>query len=102
VPDPADINIVDGKNFGTNVASTMSSAAGSSYLRRSRRRKQHAGCDIDLSSDNKIQWSHDLPADVCFFFRSRAPAPAFHWKTFYGGGAGRGHEPRRPGSTRLR
>jgi curved DNA-binding protein CbpA len=54
VPDPADINIVDGKNFGTNVASTMSSAAGSSYLRRSRRRKQHAGGDIDLSSDNKI------------------------------------------------
>jgi hypothetical protein len=63
VADPADINIVDGKNFGTKVTFTVSSAAESSYPRRSGRRKQDAAGDIDLSSDNKRQRTHDLPAD---------------------------------------
>jgi hypothetical protein len=64
VPDPADINNVDGKNFDMKVASTVSSAAGSSYLRGSVRWKQHASGGIDLTSDNKRQRTHDLPADV--------------------------------------
>ncbi|GJN25303.1 hypothetical protein PR202_gb13114 [Eleusine coracana subsp. coracana] len=65
MPDPADINIVDEKNFGTKVAPTVSSSAGPSYLRRSGRREQDADGDIGLSSDNnKRQRKNNLPSDL--------------------------------------
>ncbi|GJN04551.1 hypothetical protein PR202_ga22110 [Eleusine coracana subsp. coracana] len=65
MPDPADINIVDEKNFGMKVAPTVSGSAGPSYLRRSGRRKQDADGDIGLSSENnKRQRKNNLPSDL--------------------------------------
>ncbi|TVU24974.1 hypothetical protein EJB05_27446, partial [Eragrostis curvula] len=65
MPDPADIKIVNGKKFGTEGAPTVSSAARSSCLRRSGRRKQDADGFFSLNSaSNKRQRKHDLPSDV--------------------------------------
>ncbi|XP_015698121.1 uncharacterized protein LOC102709967 isoform X2 [Oryza brachyantha] len=53
MPDPADLNAFDGKNFGTEDASTVPNSAVPSSLWRSARRKQDAGDNCSLNSNVK-------------------------------------------------
>ncbi|KAF0896692.1 hypothetical protein E2562_027037 [Oryza meyeriana var. granulata] len=65
MPDPADLNVFDRKNFGGEDASTVPNSAVPSNLRRSARRKQDTGDNSSLDSNvKKRQKKNNVLSDV--------------------------------------